>query len=327
MKLFKKIIYITSIILVIVLLYFYLGAVLLPNKSDNTGYEKYFQAISFKYQQKNTVDVMIYGNSDVYSGIVPMQIYENYGIPAYACGIAKQNANAIYKQIEITLKKQKPKLIVIETDCLYYPNNALGGSNKYLNSSLTSAVMYHSRWKELKFSDFFNFSCSTDKLFMKGYIFNNNVSNYQHKQNFMQYNSNIKPLAKSVESDFKKIYNLCKKNNIEIFLIELPSETSWSYTKHNGICDLVNRYNLKDTDYQIKFLDLNLDFDEFIPSQHYRDNGNHCNYVGATIVTTKLSNYITTNYSLTDRRTDEKYSSWNDDLVKFNNYINKQISN
>ena len=75
-------------------------------------------------EEKDTVDLVILGTSATFSAIVPMQLWEDYGIPAYDfCTNVQLEDSMQYSLREIT-KYQSPKLIVIDIAPFMYGHNA-----------------------------------------------------------------------------------------------------------------------------------------------------------------------------------------------------------
>ena len=320
----KKFLKISSFIIVFVLLYFYAGMVFMPKDLNDMGGEKYYGAVSYKYEPKNTLDVMFYGNSDVYSGISSMEIYKQTGIASYGCGAAQQTMNSIYKQLKTTLKTQKPKVVVLDTDCFYQPNPKLKGTETYDYAFLVAPFMYHTRWKELRFNDFVTLPTMKGKEnYLKGYTYSNKVYDYTLKDGYMQ-DPTAKPakIEKSILRDFDKIYKLCKEHNIKLSLITIPTPITWNNAKSNGIKALADKYNQIAPEFEVKFYDMNLELEGFDYSRHFRDNGNHCNFEGAKVVSTAVGEFLKTNYAeLTDQSTNAK---WQELLKKYENYIENQ---
>ena len=102
-----------------------------------------------------------------------------------------------------------------------------------------------------------------------------------------------------------KIIDVCKKENIELILVEIPSADSWSYAKSKELSKYAEEK-------QLKFLDLNLVLDEIGLDwkTDTADGGDHLNVYGAEKVTKYMGKYLTENYDIEDRRKDEKYKSW-----------------
>ena len=116
-----------------------------------------------------------------------------------------------------------------------------------------------------------------------------------------------------------KIIQLAYENNCQILFICFPSESSWSYARHNTVSDYAKKYS-------IPFIDLNIEqYDTgFSWLSDSRDGGNHLNYSGATKMTHFLGQYIKNNYQIKDKRNDSLYTSWNED---YDNFIKELIKN
>ena len=72
----------------------------------------------------------------------------------------------------------------------------------------------------------------------------------------MNETENIESFHKIQKFFLDKITELCKENDIELLLIDVPSSKSWSYEKHNAIQDYADENGLK-------FIDFNINRDSF----------------------------------------------------------------
>ena len=71
----SKITKVVLTVLIVVLLYLYMCCVFMPKNPDDRGFTKYYNTRLITKEEKNSVDIIFYGNSDLSSGIVPMQIF------------------------------------------------------------------------------------------------------------------------------------------------------------------------------------------------------------------------------------------------------------
>ena len=317
----KRILTIIEFGLIFMLLYFYMMMVFMPKDSNDMGGQKYYRANAYQNEISNSLDVMMYGNSDVYSGISPMQIYQDYDITSYNCANEKETAKSMLKHIKRTLKKQKPKVIVIDTDCLFVPNNPNVGSSKYSNVELSAPVKYHARWKELELKDFYtmpNISKHEDPF--KGYKFSKKKYNYTLKENYMQ-DFDAKPfkLEKSVLKDVKKIKKICDKKHINLLFITIPTPITWTNAKHNTMTNLCEEL-------QIDYIDFNLQIDnfDFDYQNYFRDNGNHLNIYGAQEVSDYLGNYLKSHYKFNTHK-QKVIKAWDKNLKYYNKYLEEKL--
>lgn len=287
--------------------YLYIGMIVTPKNIKDSGGQLYYRGMGFLAEPENTLDVMVYGNSDVYSGFSPAILFEKFGITAYGSGRPKQTVNNINRLLGQTVKKQQLKLAVLETDCFYSKSNIqLDSANM-----LFAPFIYHSRWKEIKMRDFHDFPSRKESVDLnKGYIPSKIVFETKYKKDYMgNPKSKPKSIPKENEKHIRSFIEKCQKENIPILLLELPSPSSWNYAKHNAVKELAKQYD-------VEFLDMNIPTDDFSVDlkTDFRDNGNHMNTYGAAKSTEYLGKYIKENYShiIMDRRGDKKYESWND---------------
>ena len=87
-----------------------LGKLFRPTRTDIA-----FQQIEvFHSLPENSLDVIIYGSSHAWRSVMPMQMYDEYGIGAYNYGAFWQKLNTTYVFLNDSLDTQKPKVALIE---------------------------------------------------------------------------------------------------------------------------------------------------------------------------------------------------------------------
>lgn len=298
------------------LLYAYMCFVFLPKDEKDFGYGKYYGSQSYKYEKDNTLDVILFGNSDLYNGFSTMDFYEQTGATSFVMSAGQQTVRRIVAQVKKTLKKQKPKLVVIETDCFFTKNKTVGGSFWYDMAPFVAPFKYHTRWKQLEWKDFYcKPGAKRPSNCFKGFLYETKNSHFKVDPDFMKKDERAERIQKSVKSDVKKILSLCEKKYIDVMFITFPSCTSWSMAKHNAVEKMCNLAN-------VPYIDMNIDNDEFKfdYANCFKDNGNHMNYRGAKSATDYVTGFIKKNFQLPDRREDEKYQEWNELYDKFKIY-------
>lgn len=279
MKTFKNICKYSLIVLCFLLIYIYLGIVLLPKDLNDSGGVKYFNERSINYEASQSLDVLFMGNSNIYSDIMPLEIYNQTGIRSFDCAYGHQSIKAVRMQLERLLKKQSPKIVVLDTDCFFEKNTFFTGSNTPIYTNLISPFKYHARWKELEFKDFYSFPKVKADPF-KGYLYSTDITSVAPKHTFDKPIDVCEKIEGSVVNDVKKIYKICQKNNIHLFFIHLPT-ISWSAEKSNAVQKLANSLNVVNIDMNLKCEQIGIDF-----SKHYvAAAGTHMNFEGATHIT------------------------------------------
>ncbi len=161
---------------------------------------------------------------------------------------------------------------------------------------------YHSRWNEVKESDF-NPVPQKEK-------------GAESRINLVQAGFNKIPREKKIEGGtvgeeylFRMIED-CQKRNIEVLLTYLPFPAGeGQQMEANRVYDIAEKYGV---DY-INFLDLdivNYGVDCF-------DANSHLNPSGARKVTKYLGQYITEHYGIEDKRSNADYEFWNTDYSEY----------
>lgn len=132
----------------------------------------------------------------------------------------------------------------------------------------------------------------------------------------MNETENIESFHKIQKFFLDKITELCKENDIELLLIDVPSSKSWSYEKHNAIQDYADENGLK-------FIDFNINRDSFGIDWNTdtRDGGWHMNHSGAVKVTEYLGKFLDENYHLPDHRGEYGFEQWANDLAEYKKTI------
>lgn len=306
--------------LILITLVSYASLVLMPKSNASGKGMKDQRAFSVLAEPKDTLDIVAVGNSDLYSGVLPMDLYEAYGITSYVCGQSKQKMPQCYDMLKKALKNQSPKLVIIETDTFFYGKNDLHQVVESEINIKVPAIKYHDRWKEIKPSDFVSTVKYDEINSAKGYAYIKCTDikpyiggEYMHKTDKR---AEMQPLAKLY---LDKMVKLCEKRDIPILFLELPSATSWNMEKHNAMSDYAKEAGYPFVD--MNLMDIGIDW-----TRDTRDKGNHLNYSGAKKTTAELGKYLAEKYTLPDRRNDEKISAlWNADLENFKEKLAEQM--
>ena len=154
MKKSLRIFVFTSVLVIIYLLLCYMFT---PKNNNDYGAESYFNGRSYETEDKNTIDCVAIGNSDLYSSLIPMQLYNDYGFTVVNCGVAKCSINMGYSFLKGAKKDNDIKVLIIEADFLY-ETRITGECTQALGDMrfLASPFLYHAKWKKANLKDYFN---------------------------------------------------------------------------------------------------------------------------------------------------------------------------
>lgn len=336
-----------SFILVFCLIFAYCSNVFSPKgKTDSTGMSSCITG-AYKGEAKNSIDVMMVGNSDIYRAINPIQIWEDKRITTCVMGMPSITTAEIYHKLVEMFKYQSPKLVVFETDCMFTTINKFDKNGnlaeddnkrtieqgiaygiKKFHENFTNVdeaiiaginykfplMKYNYRWKDLNKNDFVNLR-GKYKFIAKGFIADKKAQRFEHGKTYLgKQNSKAEEIDRNTQKYFDKILDLCQKHNCRLALVSIPAGTSWNYSKHNAVKELAAKNNLI-------FIDYNTDMnkiDNFNWETDTKDGGNHLNYSGAVKVTYAFEQELTDTFNLTPSELSEDViSSWNEDTERF----------
>ena len=122
----KKKLYITRAVklicfaLVLVMVTYLLQAFILRRNDNNT-----LRMDGFFVEDKDSLDVVAIGASDVYAGFASPLAYEKYGITSYPFATQSSPPQIVLSQIKEVIKHQHPQLILVEVNAYTYKDNDL----------------------------------------------------------------------------------------------------------------------------------------------------------------------------------------------------------
>lgn len=275
-------------------------------------------ANGFFSEPKGSIDVSVIGNSDAYSGFSPMELWNNFGYTSYVSGEGRQTVAQAYSMLNRVLKAQTPKVVILETDGFFTDSKVVENAAKIVNASLGSSFsvfQYHDRWKKVKPEELFKKPHYTGHCAPKGQWMSNDVKGYYGKEYMKKMDKSAK-IPFGTKRSAEAFVKTCRDKNIEVLFLELPSQSSWNYKKHNAVQAFADKLG-------VTFLDMNIErsrFD-FDWKTDTRDGGNHLNNRGARKCTVFLGKYLGEKYNLTDHREDKNFCRWNEDYKSYSEKV------
>lgn len=267
-----------------------------------------------KGENKDSIDVLILGDSEAYCSISPMEMWHKQGITSYVCGTSGQYIYVSYDILNDVLKDQDIKTVVLETNTIYRHFD----TSKYLfarGKLVFPLLQYHNRWKTINLKDFYASVDYEWRDFKKGYIYQNQIVPAS-TEDYMKSNDHSKKPEDLNKKCFEDIVNVCKDNDTKLVLLSTPSTKNWNYEKHNGVKELADKYDITYIDLNLKNKDIGLDW-----KQDTKDKGDHMNYHGAVKVSNYLADFLKKEYKLADHRNDDKYKTWHEDYNHYSEYV------
>ena len=270
-----------------------------------SGRSRVFASVSA--EKKNTIDVLVAGDSESYTSVSPMDLWDRAGIAAYDCGQPGQRIQETYYILKTAFRTQSPKLVLFETNTMFRDPGFLKNVQLSLTEPLAyhfPVIKYHNAWKAL-----FDGPGGPKKSY-KGFEIRDKVVSYEGDEEYMKETKDKAQIPEVVRIYMEKIKRLCEKNGADLLLVSAPSPKNYNYKKHNSLEEYARENNLPYVDLNMKFRDIGIDWklDSY-------DRGDHLNISGARKVTAYIGEYLADNYDLPDRRNDDGWREW-DDLAR-----------
>lgn len=299
----------------------------------------------FYEEPQDSLDILFMGDSSIYRGITPMQLWKEYGYAGYDFSSPAQKTWDQYYCLKEALQYQKPKLVVINAESLFDSKPMKNGYQRHLFDNMkfgknkveairdpqgnvsTSRQLsfalpllrFHDRWKELTDEDFataFGQTYHSDNVF-KGCWLGKKTKAYKAPAIPKKQENNS--IVQNAGRYLDKIKELCDSNNIELMLLYPPAPKTWSEEKNANVQRWADINN-------VKFLDANKS-DDMITidwKKDTSDGGNHLNVKGAQKFTAFVGKFINSNYDIPNHKNEENYQSWNEELVKYEEFLSKK---
>ena len=306
----------------------------------------------FYNEPNDTIEVIFLGASIVANGIIPIELYRDYGICAYNLGLEQQPLLASYYWTEEAYRLHGKSLntIVLDTSMLrrtptesFYRKNIDGmqfSAVKYkairdyttnFNEALSYLVplfQYHDRWSSLTKSDFTKLSSKPIdclrgyNLYTSRYYDDNTYDKLAVPDYYISDPITERTLDESALYFLKKLITFCKEHNINLILIKTPVVDYWSEEAHNAVQRIAKEYGLS-------FWDFN--YEPYIDEMGYNHatdsaDGQHMNYYGARKLTTYFGQYLVNHCDVTDVRNNPKYDFMKKELSDYEKDILSQMN-
>lgn len=271
-------------------------------------------AVGFLGEPENSIDVLVLGDSESYSSIVPTQLWQQQGITSYVCGSHAQRLCYSEELLKRAFSCQQPKIVILETNALYRKIDFKHLLRQKAEETLP-IIRYHDRWKTLTLRDF-DFSVNYNHMEVnKGYWYRTKVKGASTSK-YMKPSDKAECVSAKNRRYVERIAQYCADHDAQLILLSTPSTKNWNAKRHNGVSQLAEELGLE-------YVDLNM-LREQVPidwQTDSKDKGDHLNYNGAQKVTTYLGGYLADKGVLTDHRQDETYDSWNTCAQQFDNMV------
>lgn len=285
-------------------------------------------ASGFKAIKDDKLDVVVVGSSHAQYSFNPAFFFEESGLYSYVMASQCQPLPVSYQIVKEILKTQHPKLLVLEVftatplkemcsadSCYVAAQSLLTGDEKrevisYLpedkakeyeektEETYNDLLTNHNMWKELNDFSFLLPNYESDDIVRNidasfGYVYQDGFDGTPRNHWHIKIHNNIPEVELEPEDleALNNIYELCKKEGIELLLYKTPMDSidplnqayrykvwQWAEEKNIKYVDFVN-------------MTKQLDYYMFVHSDSF-----HANITGAGIMTDYLAKFIKENY-------------------------------
>lgn len=309
-----------------VLLLVYGLTVLLKDKRVTFDYDTTRKVEGFYAEEKNSLDFVFVGSSQMFTSVVPAVLWEEYGITSYDLGANEQPMYLSYYYIKEALKYQNPKAIVLEVSYCNAPKYSHEGVHHINLDDLRMGPVkleaifdiipagerlpyifelakYHDTWTTLdktsmeylvsdKHNPYKGYTPSTEG-FPDGGKFDEEIAKVTQREE----------LAELSKAYMEKIIALCEEKGVDLLFLKTPNDHIDNQPAYNAVADLASAHG-------VPYLDLNR---EMAGQLH-----NHVFH--AETITKRIGEWLTSLYDVEDKRDDPEYDRWNVDAEYYYRY-------
>lgn len=281
-KMLKKAVAVLLTAVLSVGIFLEISNIVTPKKLDDLGGKNYYRPKGFLSEENYSLDCIVFGNSDAYNGFYPAVFKEECGLNTYVSGNASQEMGAIDALLKKALKKQNPKLVILDVDVLSANSTLVKSRAEYLIRLFT----YHGRWKQLRKEDFTTLPKeSLGKDEKMGFIETHKEKSVKNRD-YMKTKKYTSKISLRTKINLELFVKECRESGAELLFIKLPSTDRWNEARSNAIREYSEALG-------VEFLDMNLLDDYEIDFDHdFRDGGNHMNINGAKKASAYLGRYV-----------------------------------
>ena len=181
----------------------------------------------------DTIDVIVIGDSETFTSISPMLMWNDHGFTSYVCGTKKQTLPYGDTILRRVTQNQHPRIVIIETNSIYAPFT-LNDYLKRVAKNVFPVFEYHDRWKHLTLADFVETPQATWTNDLKGFSNNKNVepadkSHHMRRMNVVQ---EIPPLNQWYLED---MIEYCESIGAIPVIVTTPTTKNWNMDRHDAM--------------------------------------------------------------------------------------------
>ncbi len=289
--------------------------------------------------EKDTVDVLFMGTSQVYSAVDPMLLYQETGITGYVISEGGMCFDLDYAALQAAVKTQSPKLLFLDASAIRSASSKTEGKVRPMLDQLPISLSkvqylldcdveeitllnglfpffrYHSRWDELDQTDLSYALGNFPDTFVRGHY----ISYKTVEASWKFYGGDPAvsfEIPERPRTYLEKIADFCEENGIELIFYKLPT-VAWRKAYSDASKELADELGI--SYWEMFYENDAIGVDD---KTDFRDSEKHINQYGAEKITHYIGSYLQENYELEDQRGSNQ--RWDEDLVKYKKLLKKK---
>lgn len=300
--------------------------VVLKDKRVTFDYDTTRKVEGFYAEERNSLDFVFVGSSQMFTSVVPAVLWEEYGITSYDFGANEQPMYLSYYYVKEALKYQKPKAIVLEVSYCNTPDYTHEGvlhinlDDLRMSPVKLEAIFdiipkgerwpyifelakYHDTWTTLdkeslqyitadKHNPYKGYTPSLDG-FPDGGTFNEEIPKVTEKAQ----------LANLSVEYMEKIIALCEEEGVDLLFLKTPNDHIQNQAEYNAVADIADAHG-------VPYLDLNRQMEGQL----------HNHVFHAETITKRIGEWLTKLYEIVDKRENPEFARWHEDADYFYRY-------
>lgn len=279
------------------------------------------------YEATDAHDVIFVGDCEIYEGVVPTVLYEQYGVTSYVRGSSQQTVWQSYYILEETLKNEPDVKVVVFNvlalkhgktpreeisrmaleDMRWSPSKlqAIKASmteDETLISYFLPLLRYHDRWSDLSAEDFKRAFSKHEDITHQGYLMQTDIVSVDPTDT-REPDMLLDTALPKISMDYlTRMQALCEQYGAELVLIKSPTN-SVKYYWYDEWDEQVRAYAKANNLTYYNFIGMDDELGLDWQTDTY-DAGLHLNVYGAEKFTLYLGELLTKHHGLADHRGD-----------------------
>ena len=309
-----------------VLLLLYGLTVLLKDKRVTFDYDTTRKAEGFYAEEKNSLDFVFIGSSQMFTSVVPAVLWEEYGITSYDFGANEQPMYLSYYYVKEALKYQDPKAIVLEVsycNASEYTHEGVHHINlddlrmgQVKLEAIFDIIPAGERWPYIfELAKYHDTWVTLDKASLeyiagdkhnpyKGYTpsTEGHADGGEFDEDIAMVTEKARLADLSVEY-MEKIIALCEEKDVDLLFLKTPNDHIQNQPEYNAVADIA-------AEHDIPYLDLNRQMEGQL----------HNHVFHAEKITKRIGEWLMGLYEVEDKRENPEYAQWHEDARYYYRY-------